>query len=626
VKPILPILLCLLLSACVPEPIEAECDVCDDGGGCTECDTCDAPECESCQDVVPLDTPPCPGLDTIDPDVPEVPDCVGEPPACPTEGVCADGLAPRCLDGEWTCPVWELPAWEPTEVTCDGLDNDCDGGTDVDLVPPAGTCKTEGVCAGAIHPICTAQGTWDCGYDDVVLYEAEETSFCDGQDNDCDGLTDEEEGTPCLCNPGARICDTEEPNVTLVCPADGSGWQVEPCPMDPPTECMGVGECTAIGVFQVNETADDDQTAIVATRTDSGQWVIAWASDSQDGSDDGVYLRKAGVDGNLLSGETAGNVNTDLDQTSPAVSYLPDGRYLIAWESVDQFGGNTSVVSRTFPDVGPSPYGEILVSADLDVDATGPSAATSGDMAVIAWEGGGSTDRDVLLRAVDGATGLPMAGELNLSAGSPGQDRSPVVVPAGDGFAVLWEKGAPLTEVYGRVVDEDGAPGPILEVFSKAGDATKNIKAAGTADHVLVLWEEIGGQAISGRIYNADLTALQPPGPTTTLPSAAPVVGAYAVAPDGWGGFVVVWQDDGADPPAIRLRRWDPVTGLAAEATEVVVVDSDETPLTVTPHVAVSGSVNGKLLVLWNAAALAGNGGNGTSEVFGRFVSIPAPE
>ncbi|MFH1530088.1 MAG: hypothetical protein ABIK09_05055 [Pseudomonadota bacterium] len=619
----LPILLLLLLSACVPEPLVTTCETsCGEGDAVTcPCDTCDAEDCRPCEDVAPQPIDTCAPYDVVDPDVPDVPDCPGEAPVCPDQGVCADLEGPLCLGGEWACPLWELAAWEPVEVTCDDLDNDCDGDTDGALTPPAGTCKLQGVCAGSVLPVCTDAGTWDCGYDQVVLYEAVEVSFCDGQDNDCDGLTDAEEGTPCQCNPGARICKPGDPASAQFCLATGAGWEDEPCLGG--TVCMGMGECTGTGVFQVNETVVDDQAEASVIRADSGQWVVVWRTQIQDGSMGGIGYRKLNLNGELFVSESLANSYTILDQVSPTITPLPDGRSLIAWESVDQFGAHTSVVSRVFPGVGPSPYGEILLSADLGVDATGPAAATAGPAAVIAWEGGDSGDRDVLLRFVEGATGLPMAGQINLSAGSPGQDRDPVVVSAGDGFAVLWEKGAPLTEVYGRIVGADGTPGPILEVFSKGGDATEDIAAAGTADHVLVLWTEVGGQAVSGRVYNADLTAITPPAPTTTLPVAAPLVGAYAAAPDGWGGFVVAWQDDQADPPAIRLRRWDPDDGLAPVEDEVVVATSDETPLTVTPHLSVAGSPGGKVLVLWNAAA---PGGNGTSEVFGRFVSIPAPE
>ncbi len=611
----------LLLSSCVPEPIASDCETCvgDGGGACPGCDTSgDCPGCESCPDCVPSADVICRPDDVGD--VPDVPnECPGEPPACPDLGVCAAGVVAGCYDGEWHCPLWDLEGWEPLEVTCDGKDNDCDGTTDGDLTPPAGTCETEGVCEGSIVPVCTAAGTWDCGYDQVVLYEEEEVSFCDGQDNDCDGLTDEEEGTPCLCNPGARICKVGDPTKAQVCPSTGAGWVDEDCPGG--TECMGVGECTATGVFQVNVEVAGAQESGVSTRLTSGQWTVVWESFGQDGGlDNSIYYRKLAADGSFLGGEFPANIHTALNQQSPAIAPLPDGRYMIAWESENQFGANTSVVSRSFPDIGPSPYGEILVSVDLTEDATAPSAAAAGPAAVVAWEGGGSGDRDILLRFADATTGQLLAGDINLSQGSPGHDRAPVVVPAGAGFVALWEKGAFQMEIYGRAVGADGIPGAIIEVFSKAGDSTETIRAAGTSEHVLVLWTEVDAQAVAGIVYNADLMGGQP---KVTLPASGAMPGAYAVAPDGWGGFVVVWQDDGAAIPAIRLRRWDPDSGLAGDDDEVVVTTSDETPLTPTSHVSVAGSVGGKVLVTWNAAALDGNG---TSEVFARFVSIPVPD
>ena len=442
----------LLLSSCVPEPLASDCTTCmnDDGAACPGCDTsgdCPGSECPDCvyPDVVcrPDDVPE-----------PDTLDCQGKPPACPDQGVCAAGVVAGCYDGEWRCPLWDLEGWEPIEVTCDGKDNDCDGFTDGDLTPPAGTCKTEGVCEGSIGPECVG-GAWDCGYEQVVLYEDEEVSFCDGQDNDCDGLTDGEEGTPCLCNPGARICKVGDPTKAQVCPATGSGWVDEDCPGG--TECMGVGECTAVGVFQVNVEVVSQQNGAASTRMDSSQWTVVWSSSSQDGSESGIFYRKIAADGSFLGGEFPANFHTNLNQQSPAIAPLPDGRYMMAWETENQFGANTSVVSRSFPDIGPSPYGEILVSTDLSVDATVPSAAAAGPAAVVAWEGGGSGDRDILLRFADATTGQLLAGDINLSQGSPGQDRAPVVVSAGAGFAVLWEKGGLMRELFGRVVGADGS-------------------------------------------------------------------------------------------------------------------------------------------------------------------------
>jgi formylglycine-generating enzyme required for sulfatase activity len=103
--------------------------------------------------------------------------------------------------------------------TCDGKDNDCDGLTDVsdpDLAAGAAPAceKQEGVCAGSSKPVALCEaGAWQpC--DDATYsahspaYSALAETTCDGKDNDCDGLTDEDfVATPTTCGQGvcARV-------------------------------------------------------------------------------------------------------------------------------------------------------------------------------------------------------------------------------------------------------------------------------------------------------------------------------------------------------------------------------------------------------------------------------------
>jgi MYXO-CTERM domain-containing protein len=95
-----------------------------------------------------------------------------------------------------------------SEEICDGIDNDCDGGTDEDLSRACSTVCGEGLetCTGAVWGGCTARVP--------AAFES-----CDGAaDEDCDGVVDE--GCACVdgdvrscgvdvgaCSAGTQFCD-----------------------------------------------------------------------------------------------------------------------------------------------------------------------------------------------------------------------------------------------------------------------------------------------------------------------------------------------------------------------------------------------------------------------------------
>lgn len=138
-------------------------------------------------------------------------DCDGQVDDLPAAVACDTGLLGICGLGSEHCSAGVavcIPSAEAYPEACDGLDNDCNGLVDDDVVAGA-ECDTGqlGVCAAGSAQ-CVA-GSWIC----TPLQEPSPAELCDGLDNDCDGMVDED----CCCIPGyAPQCYTGPPNTVDV--------------------------------------------------------------------------------------------------------------------------------------------------------------------------------------------------------------------------------------------------------------------------------------------------------------------------------------------------------------------------------------------------------------------------
>ncbi len=100
--------------------------------------------------------------------------------------------------------------------------------------------------------------------------------------------------------------------------------------------------------FQVNSHTTADQSApSVALAQDRG-FIVTWQSDNQDGSVEGIYAQRYDADGNPVGSEFRVNSYTPDDQAWPSVAMAPDGRCMVAWESNHQDGSDDGIFGKLF--------------------------------------------------------------------------------------------------------------------------------------------------------------------------------------------------------------------------------------------------------------------------------------
>ncbi len=106
---------------------------------------------------------------------------------------------------------------------------------------------------------------------------------------------------------------------------------------------------TAIGSeFAVNAFVENDQAKPSITAMPDGGFVIVWESATQDGSAKGVYAQRFDALGEQIGDETLINTYTVGHQKTPVVTALENGGFVVSWISVNQDGAYYGVYAQQF--------------------------------------------------------------------------------------------------------------------------------------------------------------------------------------------------------------------------------------------------------------------------------------
>ena len=376
----------------------------------------------------------------------------------------------------------------------------------------------------------------------------------------------------------------------------------------------------------------------------AGGFIVVWRSEGSGGPDTdsfGILGQRFDGAGLAVGAEFQVNGYTTGDQGQAAVTPLGSGRFVVVWGSNDGAGSDPvgSIQGQRFDASGAPLGGQFQVNSYTTSTQSSPVVArwgTDGGFVVV-WRSDGSggpdtSDNGILGQRFDG-DGVPFGAEFQVNTYTTGLQRSPAILGLDDGgFVVVWQSygSTGSDDIQGSIqmrrFDVTGTVAGLetqVNTYTTSYQSFPGIGADGAGGFVIT-WEGGGGggtdtdgASAQARRFNAAGDPLGDDFQVNTYTTEDQ--SGYAVAPDGVGGFVVVWasyggiEDDAADR-SIQGRRFD-AAGLPV-GTEFQVntytTGSQSSPVAAT-------DVGGGFVVAWSSDGSAGTDTSGVSVHAQRF-------
>jgi hypothetical protein len=405
--------------------------------------------------------------------------------------------------------------------------------------------------------------------------------------------------------------------------------------------------------FQINSYTTNHQHLPVVALDGDGDFVVVWVSDGSNSGDSDSYSiqgQRFNSAGTPQGSQFQVNSYTTGVQRDPAVALDDDGDFVVAWASQGGSGSDSdgySIQAQRYNSAGAPQGSQFQVNSYTTSHQFAPAVSLDGDGDfVVTWgsegsDGGDTSDASIQGQRFDSAA-TPQGSQFQVNSYTTGGQTGTAVSLDSDGdFVVVWASEGSFgndssRSIQGQRFNSAGAPqGSQFQVnsYTTNQQAAPAVALDGDGDFVVV-WQSDGGSydtdnySVQGQRFNS---AGAPQGSQFQVNSFTDNEQRFPkVSLDGDGDFIVVWQSNGGfgtdfNGYSIQGQGYD---SAGAPQGLQFQVNSYTTNYQAFPAVALDS--DGDFVVVWASSGSDGNDSSyfsiqGQRFTPGGFIQTPVP-
>ncbi|MBD2680376.1 MULTISPECIES: putative Ig domain-containing protein [Nostoc] len=366
--------------------------------------------------------------------------------------------------------------------------------------------------------------------------------------------------------------------------------------------------------FKVNTYITNNQSNSTVAMDNTGDFVIVWTSEGQDGSGTGIYAQRYNSAGVAQGNEFRVNTYMTNSQSNPTVAMDADGDFVISWASYGQDGSYEGIYAQRYNSAGVVQGSEFRVNTTTANSENNPTVAmdADGDF-VISWA---SVDQNSSINAIYAqrynSAGVKQGDEFKVTTTNKSQNNPTVAMDADGDFVISWQSsgqdGSGSGIYFQRYNSAGVAQSGEFQVNTYFTDEQINPTVGMDANgNFVISWQSFGQDGSDNGIYAQRYNSIG------VKQGSEFRVNTYTdggqsnptIAMDASGSFIISWQSFGQDGSdnGIYARRYN--SSGVAQGSEFK-VNTYTTNNQLNPAVALDD--NGNFLISWNSSGQDGSG------------------